>query len=73
MNYPRVQEVRDALGVDVQPQVILLDAKQPDGFVREWRPKTFPPERHLGYAVTWFALAATVLIVFLLTNLRNER
>ena len=73
MSYPRMQDVRDALGLDVQPQVILLEAQEPDGFVREWRPKTFPPERHLGYAVTWFALAATVVIIFLVTNLRTER
>jgi surfeit locus 1 family protein len=73
MSYPRLQEVREALGLDVQPQVILLDAREPDGFVREWRPNTFPPERHLGYAVTWFALAATVLLLFVVTNLRTER
>jgi surfeit locus 1 family protein len=72
MNYPRLEEVREALGMGLQPQVILLDAQEPDGFVREWRPKTFPPERHLGYAVTWFALATTVLILFGVTNLRKE-
>lgn len=73
MSFPRLQEVRDALGLDVEPRVVLLDAGEPDGFVREWRPGTFPPERHLGYAVTWFALAATVLVLFVVTNLRTER
>ena len=34
------------------------------GFVREWRPDVFPPERHRAYAFTWFTLAAVVVVVF---------
>jgi cytochrome oxidase assembly protein ShyY1 len=34
------------------------------GFVREWRPDVFPPERHRAYAFTWFTLAAAVVVVF---------
>ena len=33
-------------------------------------PNTLPPERHLGYAVQWFALSATVLVVALVLTLR---
>lgn len=71
MNYPRIEDVRAALAQDVDERVILLDANQPDGYVREWRPSTFPPERHLGYAVTWFAMAAAVLVAYVLTALRS--
>jgi surfeit locus 1 family protein len=39
--------------------------------VRAWQPSTFPPERHLGYAITWFALAATVAVLFVALNLRR--
>lgn len=36
-------------------------------------PNTLPPERHLGYAVQWFALSATVLVVALVLSLRMRR
>lgn len=72
VSYPRQEQLEQALGRPVYPGLLQLDTDQPDGFVREWRPSTFPPERHLGYAVTWFALAATVLVVYVFTNLRRR-
>jgi surfeit locus 1 family protein len=55
------------------PLILLLDPKQSglvssDSYVRKWLPNTFPAERHRGYAVTWFGLAATVLIVFIILH-----
>lgn len=35
-------------------------------------PNTLPPERHLGYAVQWFALSATVLVVAAVLTLRRR-
>ena len=45
------------------------------GFERDFDilPNTLPPERHLGYAVQWFGLAATVLITALLLTWRARR
>ena len=63
-SYPRLEDLERALGQQVFPWIILLDADQADGYVREWRPSVFPPERHLAYAVTWFALALTVAIAW---------
>lgn len=36
-------------------------------------PNTLTPERHLGYAVQWFGLAITVLVVVLVLTLRKTR
>jgi len=72
LSYPRMSDLSGALQRRIDPQIILLDADQPAGFVREWRPSTFPPERHLGYAVTWFALAAALAVIYLVTNLRQD-
>lgn len=36
-------------------------------------PNTLPPQRHIGYAVQWFALALTVLITALVLTLRKPR
>jgi surfeit locus 1 family protein len=71
LSYPHLNDLRNALGRTIQPRIILLDREQADGFVRDWQPSTFPPERHLGYAVTWFALAATVIGMFVALNLRR--
>jgi surfeit locus 1 family protein len=50
--------------------VVLLDADQPDGYVRRWQAPGFPPVRHLAYAVQWFALAAALAVIYLVTNWR---
>jgi surfeit locus 1 family protein len=52
-------------------ELILLDQDQPDGYERAWTPPGFPPERHLGYAVQWFALAAALLVIYVVTNTKK--
>ena len=52
--------------------LVLLDPAEPDGYVRSWAPPGFPPMRHIGYAVQWFALALTLAIIYVITNLRRD-
>jgi surfeit locus 1 family protein len=51
--------------------LMLLDAGEPDGYVRNWSAPGFPPMRHVAYAVQWFALAATLFVIYIVTNLRR--
>lgn len=51
--------------------LVLLDAGEPDGYVRNWTAPGFPPIRHIAYAVQWFALALTLFIIYIVTNLRR--
>ena len=51
--------------------LVLLDPAEPDGYVRNWSPPGFPPLRHIGYAVQWFALALTLAAIYVVTNLRS--
>jgi surfeit locus 1 family protein len=53
------------------PYVLLLSPDAPHGFKRDWKPASFGPEKHHGYAITWFGLALTVLAVFLLLHWRR--
>jgi surfeit locus 1 family protein len=57
------------------PRVLRPEHDDVLGFARDFDvlPNTLPPERHLGYAVQWFALAATVLITALLLTWRMRR
>lgn len=68
--------VRAALGLRaLAPRVLRLDPALPWGYARDLDilPNTLPPERHLGYAVQWFALAAAVPIAALLLTVRARR
>jgi len=51
------------------PFALLLDPKAPGGFVRDWHPVLrMTPQRHMGYAFQWFALAGTLLLIFFSVN-----
>ncbi len=52
--------------------LVLLDPGEPDGYVRHWSAPGFPPMRHIGYAVQWFALALTLAVIYVVTNLRRS-
>jgi len=78
-NWPRVTPYIDyerlaaILGYPLRPALILLEPNQPQGYIRDWRPHFggFGPERHQGYAVQWFALAVTLVILYLATHVRR--
>jgi len=54
-------------------ELVLLDADQPDGYLRQWQPPGFPPLRHTAYAVQWFGLALALGVIYLVTNLRRPK
>ena len=71
----RIQRLEPArvaklLGYPLLPVVVQLDREQPDGYVRDWAPLHFGPERNVGYAVQWFGLAAALMVIYLVVNLR---
>ena len=65
-----------ALGLQALPdRVLRLDPALPFGDERDLDllPNTLPPQRHLGYAVQWFGLALTVLVVAGVLERRRRR
>lgn len=56
------------LGIAVQPRMLLLDPQPASGFERVWKPQVFPPERHIGYAFTWFCFAAVAIAILIVTH-----
>ncbi len=73
---PHVDYLRLAilLGYPLRPAVILLEPGTSAGYGRDWQPRFggYGPERHQGYAVQWFALAAALLILYLTINIRRQ-
>jgi surfeit locus 1 family protein len=73
LNFPRQQDLEQALGERVESRIVLLDPAAADGYERAWRPAMrFGPERHLGYAIQWYALALAVLVAFIALSLRRR-
>ncbi len=73
-NFPTHGEIAALLrggGWSKVADVVLLDADEPDGYLRQWQPPGFPPMRHVAYAVQWFALAAALVVIYVVTNLRR--
>ena len=69
----RIPELEKELGYPLLPVMLLLDEQQEDGFLREWRPVRYGPERNVGYAVQWFGLALALLIIYLVVNTRRAK
>ncbi|KTD75519.1 SURF1 family protein [Legionella waltersii] len=63
--------VKQVLQKKVYPFIIRLNRNAPYGFIREWKIVSMPPERHIAYAVQWFAMALVILILFIALNLKK--
>lgn len=70
--YPTPEQIGAALGTEVLLHQIWLDPVAADGFVREWKPAEFGPARHIGYAVQWFALAFTLILIYIILKFRRH-
>lgn len=56
------------LDYPLYPYLILIKPEDKAAYPIEWQILTMSPEKHLGYAVQWFALALTLLILFIALN-----
>jgi len=54
------------------PGVLLLSPNNNHGYKKEWHPTFIPPARHMGYAIQWFALAVTLVIIYFFLNLHRK-
>jgi surfeit locus 1 family protein len=74
LSFPTQADLEQQLGHELIPGVLLLDPSHPDGYERIWEAHLgFKPERHIGYAVQWFALAAAAAIIFILLGFRTKK
>ncbi len=67
-----LQRYRDAFPIPLQPIVIQQESELADGLAREWDPPDLGINKHYGYAFQWLALAATVLVFYLVTHVRRR-
>ena len=72
LSFPTAAELVDQIGYVVYDYQLLLDQDGQDGFVREWKPALMGPERHLGYAIQWFTLAFTLVVIYFIVNWKTR-
>lgn len=71
--FPDMAELAARLEHPLLGYQLLLDADQPEGFVRQWGPRSMAPEKHLGYAVQWFGFAAALVVMYVVLGVRRAR
>ena len=66
-------QMEKALRLRLLPIVVELDPADRYGFERHWRPYGgLHPERHRAYAFQWFALALTLVVIYVVVNFRRD-
>jgi surfeit locus 1 family protein len=68
-----IERYRQATKLDVQPFILQQDEPADDGLVRDWPAVDLKRNMHLAYAVQWFALAAMILIYYVVINVRRRK
>ncbi len=69
------ERYRQATRLTVQPIIVQQTqaiAGSDDGLIRDWPPVDLKRNTHLAYAVQWFALAAAILIYYVVINVRRK-
>ncbi len=70
----RIQAVEPVLlsaaldGVELFPYPVRLDAGQPGALTIDWKIVNVSPEKHRGYALQWFTMAAVLAIFYILRS-----
>ena len=75
--FPRIiqsismEKLSQTLRYTLLPIVIELDKSQENGFIRDWKPYYGSVDRHIAYAVQWFAMATVLAIFYIKTNTKK--
>jgi surfeit locus 1 family protein len=71
-SFPTMADLSAALARPLETQQLLLNADEPLGYTRAWRPNaSFGPERHISYALQWWGFAALALGLYGALNWRR--
>lgn len=73
IQYLDFEELSARLGVELESFTVRLDQNEPNGYLREWKIFSFSPNRHVAYAVQWFALALTLLTIFIVLHISRSK
>tara|TARA_Y100001935_G_scaffold248411_1_gene245579 strand:- start:21925 stop:22668 length:744 start_codon:yes stop_codon:yes gene_type:complete len=67
-----IKRIERARSLNLLPLSLVLDKDQSGSLQYDWSPvETISPEKHVGYAVQWFALAFALVIIYFGVNTRR--
>jgi surfeit locus 1 family protein len=69
-SYPTMSELSAALGRPLESRIVLLDPREPHGYVRDWHPPGIQPVRHWSYAIQWWCFAVVTVIFWIVIGRR---
>jgi surfeit locus 1 family protein len=72
VEYINIDQLTALMSQPFSSDIITLTPNHPAAYAIEWQPVITGPERHRGYAVQWFALSLTLLILFVALNRRKK-
>jgi len=67
-----LEKYQQALDLTLQPLLILQKSKEDDGLIKDWHKPESGASKNIGYAVQWFSLAATTIIIFIVLNVKRR-
>jgi surfeit locus 1 family protein len=70
-SYPTMSELSTAMARALEPRIVLLDPREPNGYVRDWHPPGMQPVRHWSYAIQWWAFAVVAIIFWAVASRRK--
>lgn len=65
INLPQIGKLMDS---KLYPYILNINAESPSALQVKWQIVSIDPNKHKGYAVQWFALALTLLIISVVLN-----
>lgn len=68
IQYIDFNELSTRLGRELLPLTLRMEAEQADTYKAQWVSIASSPKRNWGYALQWFAMAITVLIIFIVLH-----
>lgn len=66
-----LERYRETSRLEIQPVVIQQLNDATDGLVRDWEAPDTGINKHKGYAFQWFTMAAAILIIYLVLNVKR--
>lgn len=67
------EQYRQRFGKSLQPLMLEQTTDTGDGLIRDWPSPDTGVDTHISYAIQWFGLAATLLVLWLVLNTKQIR
>lgn len=74
ITYFDLGSLKTAFGLELEPWILQLDADDASGFEgRQWKAAVMEPKVHGAYALQWFSLMITAIIIWIVLGVRRAQ